>query len=119
MKKKTVKQKLHEYATRLAQVEIDQGLTKDRVLTHIMRLAIKAESNDQFATALKAMELIGKHMQMFPKQVEVTLGASMVNDILSALPEQYAVAVRAVLVNKGSVLPVEEIEAPKENSLYD
>jgi len=104
-KQGTAKERLHEHASRLASLEIANGLSKDKTLIHIMRIAIKAEEYKQFPTALKAMELIGKHLQMFPKQVEVTLGATMVNDILSALPEQYAVAVRAVLVANGRVLP--------------
>ena len=115
-KEKTAREKLHEYASRLAKVEVDSGLTRERVLTHIMRIAIKSESTDKLSTALKAMELIGKHLQMFPKQVEVTLGASMINDILNALPEQYAVAVRAVMVpNRGSLSEAES----EEGVMYD
>jgi len=47
------------------------GLSAERVLTAIERIATKAEDADEYASALKGHELLGKHLKLFTEKHEV------------------------------------------------
>ena len=47
------------------------GITVQEILENIIRIGKKAEDSDRFGEALKAQELMGKHLKMFTDQVLV------------------------------------------------
>ena len=47
-------------------------ITVDSVLNDIIRIGDKAEQSDRYNDALKARELLGKHLKMFTDKVETT-----------------------------------------------
>ena len=55
-------------------------VTVDGVIERIIRLADAAEEKEQYAAALKAAELLGKHLGMFTEKFEVT-GEAVIFDI--------------------------------------
>jgi len=62
--------KNHKVSTKLKEYTEANELTVQSVMDGIKRLAKKAESNGKFNDALKAHELLGKHLQAFTdKQV--------------------------------------------------
>ncbi len=50
----------------------DLGITAERVLGRLMRLSERGEELEQISAAIKAEELLGKHVGMWPAKLEHT-----------------------------------------------
>lgn len=59
-------------------------LTQDDVVRDIVRIRRKAETAGEFAPALRATELLGKHLGMFRTQVDLGLSAGVADLIAAA-----------------------------------
>lgn len=68
------KDKIHRYLDWLRKKRNKStGITPDEVVRRLMRIAEQAERDDEFGSALRALELLGKHMAMFTdKQIVKT-----------------------------------------------
>jgi phage terminase small subunit len=48
------------------------GITAEKVLENIERIAQKAEEADEYSAALKGHELLGRHLKLFTDKVELS-----------------------------------------------
>lgn len=53
------------------------GITAEEVLTDIIRIGNSAEAAEDFPAALKARELLGKHLKLFTDKVEISGAATV------------------------------------------
>lgn len=67
---------------RAARVEI----TADDVLTGIQRVTLKAEEAEEFPSALKGFELLGKHLKLFTDKVEH--GGNIRLEVVTGVPDE-------------------------------
>lgn len=59
------------------QLEMDKravktGITAEKVLENIERIAMLAEASEEYGAALKGQELLGKHLKMFTDKIETS-----------------------------------------------
>ena len=75
-------------------------ITAEQVLQDINEIKTRTmETGKEFdpKSALKALELLGKHLVLFSDKIQHGFDDATLNTILSALPAEYAEAVRALL----------------------
>lgn len=48
------------------------GITAEKVLENIERIAMLAEASEEYGAALKGQELLGKHLKMFTDKIETS-----------------------------------------------
>lgn len=67
----TSNEKIQKYINWLRQKRQDKtGVTVDEIVRRLVRIADKAERDDEYTAALRALELLGRHQAMFTdKQV--------------------------------------------------
>jgi phage terminase small subunit len=60
------------------------NLTGEDILANIARLAQKAEDMDDTSNALRANELLGKHLKLFTDKIEIDVGGELAQRIKEA-----------------------------------
>jgi hypothetical protein len=92
-----------------AEFAVRYNLTQDKVIRDLIDIGNAAFADGNFATALKAKELIGRHIGMWPNKAEVTgpnggpipvMAATVVLPIEAMNPEQREALRSALLLAK-------------------
>jgi phage terminase small subunit len=60
------------------------GITAEKVLTRIDRIATVSEETGDMQAALRANELLGKHLKLFTERIEVTDASDLANRVQEA-----------------------------------
>jgi Phage terminase, small subunit len=104
---------------RLAQLQRDRAMknevTIQQVISSLHRIAESAEGEGKYAAAIRAFELLGKHLGMFIDRTEATVKHELNADV-EQVEREIARLVDVAFGNEQKHLPCKDSDVPDANS---